>query len=74
MDNTKKGKQEARIMVSFSDLVNRLSPENLHCDGEISRAEARRRYRRIMDEWKHLEKQLGRKVTESDVYEWERAA
>ena len=52
----------------FMDLVNQLSPENLHCDGEISRAEANRKYKRLMKEWHALEAKVGRTVTESEVY------
>ena len=70
-ENTKRGKQETRIMEQFGYLVNRLSPENLHCDGEISHAQAAQRRCQIMREWAALEKQLGRKMTEGDVYEWE---
>ena len=53
----------------FLDLACRLSPENLHCDGEISRAQANQRYRQIMREWKVLEKEVGRKVTEEQVWD-----
>jgi len=67
--NTKNGKKEAKIMAEFENLASRLSPENLHCDGEISNAEAQRRYRQIMKEWAELEKQLGRKMTEDEVWD-----
>ena len=50
----------------FRDLACRLSPENLHCDGEITRAQAQRRYNQIMIEWKALEKKAGRKVAEEE--------
>ena len=33
----------------------KLSPENLHCDGEISRAEAQRKYRFLATVYKELE-------------------
>ena len=46
----------------FLSLVSRLSPENLHCDGEISMAEAKRKYRVIMSEWESLENQAGKKI------------
>ena len=52
----------------FESLANQLSPENLHCDGEISRAEAGRRYKRIMKRWRELEKAVGRKVSEDEVW------
>jgi len=51
---------------AFEDLACRLSPENLHCDGEITRAQAQVRYNQIMREWKALEKKAGRKVSESE--------
>ena len=55
---------------AFMNLACRLSPENLHCDGEISRAQANSRYRQIMKEWRALEKQVGHKVHED--YVWSR--
>ena len=36
-------------------LDSKLSPENLHCDGEISRAEAQRKYRFLAQVCKELE-------------------
>jgi len=53
----------------FWDLACRLSPENLNLDGEISPAEARRRYAAIMREWHALERECGEKVTEEMVYD-----
>lgn len=47
-----------------------LSPENLHCDGEISNREAARRYRRIMQKWRTLESEIGRAVDEDEVWAW----
>jgi len=41
-----------------------LSPENLHCDGEITRTEARRKYNQYMQAVKELKKR-GFKVPES---------
>ena len=37
------------------DIDAKLSPENLHCDGEISAAEANRKYRGLMAVVKDLE-------------------
>ena len=59
MDNELKAK--------FRDLANSLAPENLHCDGEISLAEADRKYRQLSKEWKSLEAIAGRKVSEDDI-------
>lgn len=61
---TEEAKQE------FQSLACRLSPENLHCDGEVSRAEAKRRHAQIMREWRDLESQVGRKVSEDEVWTW----
>jgi len=55
------------IMKQFSILSSRLSPENLYCDGEISKTQAMKRYREIMREWRVLEKIVGRKVSEDEV-------
>jgi len=52
----------------FLQLASALSPENLHCDGEISRAEAKRKWVRLMKQWRVLEKEVGRTITESEVY------
>ena len=55
----------------FRDLANSLAPENLHCDGEISLAEADRKYRQLSKEWKSLEAVAGRKVSEEEIWrEW----
>jgi len=39
-----------------------LSPENLHCDGEITRAQAAKKAWRLMDERAKWEKMLGESV------------
>lgn len=58
------------IKKEFMKLSNDLSPENLHCDGEISHAQAQVRYKEIMKQWLNLEKKVGRSVGESEVWEW----
>jgi hypothetical protein len=57
----------------FLDLACGLSPENLSCDGTISRAAMQKKYNRLMKEWHALEKQFGRNVSESEVWEAHRA-
>ena len=52
----------------FMGLANALSPENLHCDGEISRAAARRKEVGLRQSWRALEAEVGRKVTEDEVW------
>jgi hypothetical protein len=58
---------EAEILRMLDSLGCDLSPENLHCDGEISAAQARRKYKDIMEAWRYLENKLGRKVS-TDQY------
>jgi hypothetical protein len=59
--------KEHPLFENFTRLYCRLSPENLYCDGEISRADARRRLAAIQREWKRLENAAGFAVTECDV-------
>lgn len=54
----------------FIGLACALSPENLSCDGEASRAEQTRRLGRIMREWRALEAEAGRKVKVSEAEGW----
>ena len=63
-------RSEKEILNDFTGLVCRLSPENLCCDGEISQAEVNRRFRQIQKEWKALEKELGRVVSEDQVLDF----
>lgn len=54
---------------AFLRLATALSPENLFCDGEVSIQEGKRRARRIVKEWRALEKKVGRRVSESEVWD-----
>jgi hypothetical protein len=45
-----------------------LSPENLHCDGEISLTEARRKERVLNKMRKALVKELGREPTDAELW------
>ena len=56
------------IRKEFAMIANALSPENLHCDGEISRAAAKRKGVALRKRWRELEKKVGRKVTEEEVW------
>jgi len=56
------------LIDQFDELLNQLSPENLHCDGEISNAEADRKYTRLIKKWRALEKIVGRKVSEDEIW------
>lgn len=52
----------------FRKLATDLSPENLHRDGEASRAEVDARRALIKGAWADLEAICERTVSESDVY------
>ena len=54
---------EQVLKQKFCRLLNALSPENLHCDGEISNSQAKKQERRLMKEWRELEKELGKKIS-----------
>lgn len=54
----------------FLDLTCALSPENLSCDGEISSAQVRARYKELKREWGALERQAGLTVTELMAWTW----
>lgn len=58
------------IMNSFVDLTFKLSPENLTCDGELSKRQVKTKLRKLKAEWKRLEKQLGKSMSESEVWAW----
>jgi hypothetical protein len=58
------------VRAKFMNLVCRLSPENLTCDGEASAEEADAAEKGIRSEWAALETQIGRKVTENEVWSW----
>ncbi|NLT12885.1 MAG: hypothetical protein GXY05_00935 [Clostridiales bacterium] len=55
---------------SFIDLASHLSPENLSCDGELSRAQVNRRYAELMNLWKDLERANGITVSEDEVWDY----
>ena len=61
---------EDKAMAKFLDIASALSPENLHCDGEISNAEARRKERVLRAQWRVLEVKIGRRVYEGEVWAW----
>ena len=52
----------------FEFLVGELSPENLHEDGEISNRQAYQKEKKLMKQWRLVEKELGRKVTEDEIW------
>lgn len=58
------GKQKSE----FKGLACALSPENLHCDGELSWGEAMRKQRQLLKKWAALERKIGRFVSEDDAW------
>jgi len=48
-----------------------LSPENLTCDGELSRSDVTRREKAITKELKSCFKILGKTVSEDESWDWE---
>lgn len=44
----------AEVKYQFMSMDATLSPENLTCDGELSKAKVRSRYNNIMKNWKRL--------------------
>ncbi len=59
---------EAAVLNEFQDLECQLSPENLHCDGEITRAQAESKRKKIMRRWKELVAELGREPSDTELY------
>ena len=53
----------------FLALANGLSPENLTSDGEATMTQVSQRRKTLMGQWRQLEKTVGRKVTEDEVYQ-----
>ncbi len=64
--NTKLTSEVAR---SFVWLLDQLSPENLSRDGELSSTQIKRKRDAIMQQWRELEAQAGRTVTQQEVYD-----
>lgn len=58
------------IMKDFLNLSIDLSPENLTCDGELSKKEVNKRYGEIRKNWSKLEKEIEKNVTEDEVWNW----
>lgn len=65
---------EPEICEAFGSLACQLSPENLTCDGELCGSRVYIKRKNLMHQWRELEKKLGldAKVTESDLWDWER--
>ena len=55
------------IVRQFEHLAICRSPENLTCDGELSRRQVQSKHAGIMKEWRKLEAQVGRRVSLSEI-------
>lgn len=65
--NAKMPETHHELMNALSTLCCELSPENLSCDGEISRTAMNKKYREIKAEWKEIERKIGWKVSEDEA-------
>jgi hypothetical protein len=63
-----KGRSEADIMSDIRGVYSSLSPENLTCDGELSRRQVTRKRRQLNSKLKALFEELGREVSEEEAY------
>lgn len=59
------------IKKKFAVLANSLSPENLCGDGEYTQAETKDRFKTLMIQWHKLEDQIGMKVTQETLDQWD---
>ena len=58
------------ILAAIVILHSNLSPENLTCDGELSRTEVSRRRAMYTRKLRCLQSALGREVDETEAYHW----
>lgn len=61
-------RSDADILRDLRNIENALSPENLHCDGEISRTQAAAKERKLMAQQRALHKELGRVPADRELY------
>lgn len=61
-------RSEAEIIRDLRWVDSALSPENLHCDGEISRSAARAKERKLNAQRRALVNELGREPTMREIY------
>ena len=59
---------EADILRDIQRVYNSMSPENLSCDGELSRTEVRIRFRHLDRKLKALFIEIGREVHEEEAF------
>jgi hypothetical protein len=64
----KDSKHVCSVREKFLRLAGEMSPENLACDGELTRSQIKKKLQGLKSEWKKLERQLGRAVSEDEIY------
>lgn len=62
---------EAEIIRDLQRIECALSPENLHCDGEITRAQARIKERALVAQRAKLVKELGREPSDREIWNYQ---
>lgn len=61
-------RKEQEILEDFQKIECAVSPENLYCDGELSKRQAQAKYARLMRQRKALVKELGREPTTEEIW------
>lgn len=57
-----------QFLDKFRRIAAQLSPENLHRDGEATKAQVARARTELLHQWRTLEHQLGRSVSFEEIY------
>ena len=52
----------------FLNIACLLSPENLNGDGEFPKSYVNQRFKQLRKQWAQLEKEVGRQVSEQELY------
>ncbi len=64
----KPARPEATVLADIRSIYAQLSPENLSCDGELSRSAQLTRSRHLNSKLRELFREIGRTVSESEAY------
>ena len=67
--NTKSVTDE--IKEKILELLCRMSPENITCDGELNKTQVTQRMQMIRKDWRAVEKEAGRKISLEEANQWE---
>jgi hypothetical protein len=58
------------ILQVIAGVYNELSPENISCDGELSRSRVQQRYKECQRKVRGLQIALGRNISEDQAMDW----